>query len=106
MNQKTLRQIHQYFSELCEFKENFLIDGNYKFLEKTNSKEACALKAQEHVDEYPDAIGVLWDEGGRDCYKEFEKWTITTTKPYGSGKGWFGCSFGISYCIYLPILPL
>ena len=99
MKQKTLRRIYQHFSELCEFKGGFVIDGKFINVGKINTKEECAQKVRG---EYPDATGVTWhDRDGYNgvCYAEFgNNFTPSLTTV-------FGCLFhGISYFIYLYIL--
>jgi len=97
------------FTELCEFKEGVIYGGwGMDTVGKTNTKEECAIKVRQ---EYPDAIGVIWDEFHGEtrenaefvphmCYAEFG----TRITPQTGVKGVFGCLFNAK-CVWEAIKP-
>ena len=89
-----MRRIYQYFSGLCEFKENFVGSGFVNLVGITDTMEKCAQKVRG---EYFDATGVSWGKNNGWCYAEFgNNWRVMESA------GLFGCLFhGITYCIYL-----
>ena len=97
LNQKTLIRIYQHFSELCEFKEDFVGYGLFRLVGITDKMEECAQKVRG---EYFDATGVSWRESNGWCYAEYgNNWQLSESS------GLIGCKFnGITYCIYLYTL--
>lgn len=98
MNQKILRRIYQSFSELCEFKEDFVGYGSRELIVGLGrTKEECAQKVRG---EYVGATGVTWGKRDTYCYAEYgNNWQLSESS------GLLGCKFqGITYCIYLYAL--
>jgi len=93
------------FSEVCEFRKDFIVSGMFHVEIQSNSKKECAQKALEVHGEHLNATGVNWreDGNGKWCSAEFGKiWQ----KRIISDSGAFGCLFGGIIIVFIHIAQL